>query len=123
MRTLLLLRHAKSSWKDPTVHDHDRPLNRRGRQAARTMGEFMKARGLVPDLILTSSAVRAQETVQRVCRHSDYQGAVRPLPGLYLAEPAAVLAHLHGLGDGRLAQEGRRGEEEKGGGQQHFAQR
>ena len=63
------------------------------------MGEFMKARALVPDLVLASSARRAQQTAERVCRRAGYEGPVRTLPGLYLAEPGAVLACLRGLGE------------------------
>lgn len=61
MKTLYLLRHAKSSWNEP-MDDRDRPLAPRGRRAARAMAGYMKAEGLVPDLVLCSPAVRAQET-------------------------------------------------------------
>ena len=69
MRQLLLLRHAKSSWKDSTLSDHERPLNKRGRAAARSMGELVARRGLLPDLILASSAVRVSETIEILRRY------------------------------------------------------
>ena len=62
MKTLYLLRHAKSSWDDPDLADFDRPLNHRGRTAAPFMGETVSRYGLQPDLVLSSPAVRAKET-------------------------------------------------------------
>lgn len=59
---LLLLRHAKSSWRDASLSDHDRPLNRRGRTAAIRMGEYLVAKDLLPDLVLCSTAKRARTT-------------------------------------------------------------
>lgn len=59
---LILLRHAKSAWDDPMQDDHDRPLNRRGREAATRIGTWLRNNGHAPDLILTSSATRTQET-------------------------------------------------------------
>ncbi|HZA75106.1 MAG TPA: histidine phosphatase family protein [Acidimicrobiales bacterium] len=63
MRTLLLLRHAKSSWADPTVPDHDRPLAPRGARAAGRIAVHLRAEGIRPALVLCSSARRAQETL------------------------------------------------------------
>jgi phosphohistidine phosphatase len=63
---LLILRHAKSSWKDTAVEDHERPLNRRGREAASAMGGYLAAEGLVPDLALVSSARRTVESWSRL---------------------------------------------------------
>lgn len=65
MKTLLFLRHAKSSWSDPNLGDHDRPLNARGRGAAAAMGHYIAANDLTPDLIFCSTAARARETLQR----------------------------------------------------------
>ena len=65
MKTLLFLRHAKSSWSSPGLSDHDRPLNGRGRKAAKAMGRFIEKNALLPDLILCSTARRAQETLER----------------------------------------------------------
>jgi len=64
MKSLYLLRHAKSSWDDPTMHDFDRPLNARGIRAAKFMGEMMNERGFVPDLTLCSPSTRTRMTVE-----------------------------------------------------------
>lgn len=63
MTRLILMRHAKSSWGDPSLADHDRPLNARGRHAAQQMAEAMLVRGLLPDMIICSSATRARQTL------------------------------------------------------------
>ena len=68
MKTLFLLRHAKSSWKDNTLPDHERPLNSRGRRSAETMSSFLKQEKVSPDLILSSSAVRARDTIEIITR-------------------------------------------------------
>ena len=65
MKTLYLLRHAKSDWGDSSLKDFDRPLNERGWRAAKAMGEAMRDRGLVPDVVLVSPAVRTRETLAR----------------------------------------------------------
>lgn len=66
MKTLYVLRHAKSDWEDESLRDFDRPLNHRGRKAAKAVGHEMRDRGIRPDLIIASPAVRAKETVERV---------------------------------------------------------
>ena len=63
MKILLILRHAKSSWDHPGLRDHDRPLNPRGRRDAPRMGRFLVERDLVPERIVSSTAVRARTTV------------------------------------------------------------
>ena len=63
MKTLLLMRHAKSSWDNPGLRDFDRPLNERGLKAAPLMGRYLRAQGIAPDLIVSSPAQRAQQTV------------------------------------------------------------
>jgi phosphohistidine phosphatase len=62
MRRLMLLRHAKSDRSDPGARDHDRVLNPRGRATAPRIGAYMASHGLVPDLVLCSTAARARET-------------------------------------------------------------
>lgn len=64
MRRLILFRHGKSDWHAPSGSDHDRPLNRRGTAAAETMGRVLTRAGLVPDHVITSSAVRARTTLE-----------------------------------------------------------
>ncbi len=78
MKSLLLLRHAKSSWDDPHMGDHDRPLRRRGISAAKRMGRWMLAESRVPERVLCSSAVRVQETWQLVRRTWEQAGATIP---------------------------------------------
>jgi len=68
MKQLLLCRHAKSSWKDIELADIDRPLNSRGKRNAPVMGERLAARGMIPELILSSPAKRARKTAVRLCR-------------------------------------------------------
>src|SRR5262245_53225155 len=63
-KLLVLLRHAKSSWADPDLPDHDRPLNGRGRDAAALVGRHLRQEGPHPDLVLCSSAVRTRQTLE-----------------------------------------------------------
>jgi len=113
MQTLLLMRHAKSSWDDAAISDYDRPLNARGRRAAPRMGQLLREEGLVPDLIVTSSARRALETAQAVATAAGYglakyrfrgRGAVFAtilgaiaVPGTALAVPTFLLFSQVGL--------------------------
>lgn len=64
MKTLYLLRHAKSSWKDASLSDFDRPLNKRGKHDAPMMAEKLKEMGIHPDIILSSPARRARKTAK-----------------------------------------------------------
>lgn len=97
MKTLFLLRHGKSSWKDTTMSDHDRPLKKRGREAAQRMGGLLRELNLVPEHLLTSSATRALETAQFVTKAAKYCGELETVPGLYHADPrslAAIVSHV-----------------------------
>ena len=71
-KTLYLVRHAKSSWSDPSLSDRDRPLNKRGRRNAPDMGDRLVARGHRPDLIISSPAKRAFTTAKIIARKLDY---------------------------------------------------
>ncbi len=62
--TLILTRHAKSSWDDPLLGDHDRPLNKRGVRSAKALGDWFRSTGLDPDQVLCSSALRTCETYE-----------------------------------------------------------
>jgi phosphohistidine phosphatase len=95
MKKLILMRHAKSGWDDPTLDDHDRPLNERGRLAATLMGAFLHDAGLVPDLALVSSAARTQETWARMAL--DRPAEVKP--DLYLAGPLAIIGAAQAVDD------------------------
>ncbi|HEX8126772.1 MAG TPA: histidine phosphatase family protein [Allosphingosinicella sp.] len=103
MKTLTLLRHAKSGWDDPVSRDFDRPLNPRGRKAARTVGLEMKAQGLAFDLVLASPARRVIETLEEV---SAGLGGIEPQfdRRLYLASTATLLEIVRAAPDevGRL---------------------
>jgi phosphohistidine phosphatase len=68
MKSLHLLRHAKSSWKDPGLNDHDRPLNKRGRQTAKIMAAYLRRAKIAPDLVICSTAVRAQQTLDPIIK-------------------------------------------------------
>jgi phosphohistidine phosphatase len=72
MKHLLLFRHAKSCWKDLNLSDHDRPLNRRGNKAAPQMGEKLSKKEVKPDLIITSSAIRALSTAELLAQKINY---------------------------------------------------
>jgi phosphohistidine phosphatase len=99
MKTLLLLRHAKSSWKYPDLADHDRPLNKRGKQTAPRVGQLLKDENLLPDLILSSTAARAQTTARKVTKASGYAGEIRVTRDLYEAGPEAYLTALRAVAD------------------------
>ncbi|MBB6609907.1 histidine phosphatase family protein [Pontibacter sp. Tf4] len=72
MKTLYILRHAKSSWEFEELSDHDRPLNKRGRTDATLMGRELSSRGVLPELIVSSPAVRAITTATLVGRELGY---------------------------------------------------
>ncbi len=72
MKTLSILRHAKSSWKDASLTDRDRPLNKRGERDAPVMGQRIKASGVRPSLIVSSPAVRAWTTAKIVAAEIAY---------------------------------------------------
>jgi phosphohistidine phosphatase len=98
-KTLLVLRHAKSDWNDPDLEDHDRPLNERGKRDAGRMGRLLREERLVPELIITSTARRARQTVERIVSASGYTGAVVPKRVLYLAGPDRYVTGLSALMD------------------------
>jgi phosphohistidine phosphatase len=99
MKILLILRHAKSSWKHTELPDFDRPLNKRGKSDAPRMGELLRQMDLLPDLILSSTAQRARQTTQAVVDASGYGGEVRWLDSLYAAPPESYLEALRSLDD------------------------
>ena len=94
MKTLLVLRHAKSSWNDPALDDHERPLNKRGRRDAPRVGALVREYGLIPDLVISSDAVRARLTAEAVAEEARYAGEILLDPHLYLAGPADILSLL-----------------------------
>lgn len=94
MRTLLLLRHAKSDWDAPAGGDHERPLSKRGRKAAALVGAFLARAGAVPDRVLTSSAVRARTTVELAAAAGKWRSEIEVTPAFYESSPEAVLAEV-----------------------------
>jgi phosphohistidine phosphatase len=99
MKTLLILRHAKSSWKFPDLPDQDRPLNGRGKRDAPLMGRVLSEERLVPDVIVTSSAVRAHATAKKVAKASGYRGQIEIESSLYGGGPRAYLNILRNQPD------------------------
>ena len=99
MKTLLGLRHAKSSWKDPAVTDHDRPLNSRGKRDAPRIGKIIAAEEVRPDIILSSTAKRARRTAEDVSDAVGLSGKAVVLDSrLYLAEPAEIVDVVRNAG-------------------------
>ena len=99
MKTLLILRHAKSSSKEPELSDHDRPLNRRGQHDAPRMGQLLSQMSLLPDLILCSTAARARATAESIIKISGFPGDIRYSPDFYLAAPSTWIDAIHQIGD------------------------
>lgn len=99
MKRLYLLRHAKSSWDDPTLADHDRPLAPRGRRAARAMAEHLRRGGIAPELVLCSGSKRTRQTLTAITPGL-WEGAdVEIRSDLYAASAAALLEVLCQLPD------------------------
>jgi phosphohistidine phosphatase len=98
MKTLTLLRHAKSGWDDPSLTDFERPLNARGREAARAMGGALKRLGLAFDCILASPAARVTETIDGL---AEAYGTIQPVydERVYLASLDTLLAIVRETAD------------------------
>ena len=99
MKTLILLRHAKSSWKFPELSDRDRPLTKRGEKDAPRMGKWLKKQDIIPQRIITSTAVRACSTAEAIAERVEYKEEITYLDSLYMAEPAAIIEALHAVPD------------------------
>lgn len=100
MKTVYLLRHAKSDWGDPAVKDHDRSLNERGREAAPKVGAYIKAKRYKPDAIFCSTARRTVETCQLVKETVGGLSNIEFEETLYLAELRHLIERLKCLDDG-----------------------
>lgn len=98
MKTLTLLRHAKSGWDDPSLTDFERPLNARGREAALALGRALRALGLAWDRVLASPAARVTETIDGL---AESYGDLRPVydERIYLASPGTLLALVRDTAD------------------------
>ena len=91
MKQLLIMRHAKSSWKEPDIPDHERPLKKRGLKDAATMGKVLKNKEIVLDKIISSNAVRAADTAAIVAEKCGYKKDIDFTDKLYMAECQAIL--------------------------------
>jgi phosphohistidine phosphatase len=96
MRRLLLLRHAKSSWSEPGASDHERPLNRRGQEAAPRIGAYLAKHRLIPDRILCSTARRARETWELVAAEAPAAPPATFTEKLYDASQRALVDVFRG---------------------------
>lgn len=94
MKTLYILRHAKSSWDDHSLSDFERPLNARGLKAAPFMGSLMKERGLTPDLIVASPAMRAKQTAELVREAAGIEPQITFYDRIYEASVGTLVSVL-----------------------------
>lgn len=99
MKTLSLLRHAKSSWDDTSLDDFDRPLAPRGRKSAPRTGALIAARGLVPNLVICSGAARTRETLSLAMEGWSPTPDIVHEDALYHATVPTLLARLRALPD------------------------
>jgi phosphohistidine phosphatase len=97
MKRLLVLRHAKSSWKHHDLKDHDRPLNKRGMRDAPRMGRLMREEGVVPEWAFSSTATRARVTLDHALEESGASCEAHRVADLYLAAPADIVEVLRGI--------------------------
>jgi phosphohistidine phosphatase len=95
VKTLLLMRHGKSDWNAPFDHDHDRPLAKRGVNAARLMGRLLARAREVPDSVITSSAVRAENTVRLAASEGRWECPIRSTDRLYNSRVETVLDEVY----------------------------
>ncbi|MGH2579279.1 MAG: SixA phosphatase family protein [Actinomycetota bacterium] len=96
---LFLLRHAKSSWGDPSIDDHDRPLAPRGRRSAAKIADYATKKGIRPNLIICSSAIRARQTLERIAPSLGRDAEIHIERSLYGATEDRLLERLHALPD------------------------
>ena len=98
MRTLFLLRHAKSSWADPTLADHDRPLAPRGRRAAKRIARYVASDGAIrPGLVLCSTATRARDTLDALQPSLDDACDVQVVDEVYGADVHQLIDRLRAI--------------------------
>lgn len=101
MKRLTLIRHAKSSWEDETLADHERPLGKRGERDAPRMGERLRARHARPSLIVSSTALRAKQTAEIIADALEYpRELIDYAPALYMASPDTILGLAAAQDDG-----------------------
>jgi phosphohistidine phosphatase len=94
---LYLLRHAKSSWDNPSLADHDRPLSSRGRRASELIADYLRREAVAPSLVLCSSSRRTRETLERISAGLEEEIAVQIEEALYAASASGLIAMLHAV--------------------------
>lgn len=94
MKRLILTRHAKSSWDDPMMPDHDRPLNERGKAAAADLGQWLASRDYIPGEVLCSDALRTRKTFSGIAPALPGSPVLELKPALYHAGPDVMMAVL-----------------------------
>jgi phosphohistidine phosphatase len=99
MKKLLIMRHAKSSWKETEIADHKRPLKKRGLKEAAYIGKVLKNKELIPDKIMSSNAVRAADTAAIVADKCGFKKEIEYTDKLYMAESGAILELIHAQPD------------------------
>ena len=96
-----MVRHAKSSWDDMSLTDHDRPLNRRGEKNAPEMGRRHKERGILPDLLISSTAKRAHLTAIAIANEIGYpKEKIQISKELYHTNDTGIIRFIQGQNDG-----------------------
>lgn len=99
MKNLYLIRHAKSDWSDESKSDFERGLNKRGQRAIFTMADALKKKKVMPDIILSSSATRAKLTAKGLASEIGYNGKIKYIDALYMAEPLDVISIIKEIKD------------------------
>lgn len=99
MKTLLLMRHGKSSWKDKTLEDKQRPLKKRGQRDCDYIGHVLLENELVPQLILSSTALRASQSAEVLANICGMKDGIKYLDSFYMGEPEEFLEGLKALPD------------------------
>jgi phosphohistidine phosphatase len=99
MKTLYVLRHAKSSWDNNSLSDFDRPLNERGFETAPMMGEMMRENDFVPEIIVCSTAKRAEQTARLVKESAEFEAEIKFEKAIYEASPQTLLRIVSEIGD------------------------
>lgn len=87
MKKLYIIRHAKSSWKDESLNDFDRPLNKRGKSNAKLMGSKLKNKKVTPDIIISSPALRAKTTAEIIAKEVEYKNEIIFDDDIYESSP------------------------------------
>ena len=99
MRTIILLRHGKSSWSDPTLADIDRPLAPRGERASRRIAKYMRRKRIRPELVLCSPSLRTRQTLGAIEPSLGKSSLVELVPQVYAASQGELLERLQAVSD------------------------